>query len=163
VGFADWRTGTGRAFTLLEVLTTVALLSLAASVALVGLSGLIDAQKRGDLGKLPLRVDGEARLLAVERGPCRLVALDGPRPAIILRSSSTGETLRRWSLPNGAIVGFAAIAGSALPSVRFDGAGRTSSYVLRIRLADRLTRVRFQGDTGWATMQAEAAEWEDVP
>jgi Tfp pilus assembly protein FimT len=133
---------------LLEVLLTVALVSLAVSIGLVGIAGLIDAQRLQHLESLPARVDAEARLLAIETGPCELtVSPSGSE--LRLHSLKRSDLLAVWTCPQTVQLLLATTEGGFVQSVRFNREGRSPTYRVRVKRGEATTEWSVQGGTGW--------------
>ncbi len=129
---------------------TVALVSLATSIGLVGIGGLIDAQHLQHLESLPARVDAEARLLAAETGPCELT-ISSNGDELRLHSLMGSDLLAVWPCPEKAQLLLTTIEGGFVQAVRFNPEGRSPSYRVRLKRGDAVAEWIVQGETGWVT------------
>lgn len=135
------------AFTLLEVLATVALLGLVMATCLAGLGGVLDGASQREAVAMARDADARARIAARSLGAVRVAAVDDGR-AIEVRTAG-GEALVRRELPHGFAARFVAEDGSALAVVSVDAAGRSVDHVVRIDGPRGGRAVRVAGLTGW--------------
>jgi prepilin-type N-terminal cleavage/methylation domain-containing protein len=136
---------TRRAFTLVEVLATVALLALVMSFAMIGLGGAIDEAAMLEAVAAMRDLDARARTAAQSVGSVEL-HLDGGDAA--LRVMHTGEIVARRELAHGGLAGVSDSDGRRLEQVRFDRSGRSADYMVEIAVASHARRLRVAGLTG---------------
>jgi prepilin-type N-terminal cleavage/methylation domain-containing protein len=130
--------------TLIELLAVIAILSLVAGVATVGLasSGAAASLHAAESGWKEL--DARARLLARAEG-AMVMSIDDDARVVRLHVAATGE--RVGVVPLGALEAALETAG-ADDAVRFDGLGRSVDYHARLTGAERGRRWRVAGLTG---------------
>lgn len=134
------------AFSLLELLVVIALLSLTMAVGITGLAG---ADGRGRLlaaGAIVEDADRFARLLALSAGPVTLRAVTDP--ARVELCEPGGRVL-----PLGLPPGTEAMIEGGHEGVRFDRSGRCPDYRVRVRAGGRSVAWRVCGATGWRTTE----------
>ena len=133
------------AFTLIELLAVIVIVSLVTGLATMGLSASNDAAHlRAAVGQCR-DLDTRARLFGRTHGPVVMsTGQDGAE--ILLRAIGTGELLAKVQFPAGVTVRFR--AATPLESVTFDARGLSMDYGFELHGADRVSRWRVSGLTG---------------
>jgi Tfp pilus assembly protein FimT len=139
---------TSSAFTLLETLTVIVLLSLVASLGAASLSGTGERARVLLACDLVREADALARTAALGGDTVLIEVVDAGRALRISRSDGQPITTRR--LPRGTTVAILdANAQHSLPVLPVGQDGRSPSYQAIITSADQIRRLRFVGLTGW--------------
>lgn len=132
------------AYTLLEVLAVVVLLSVTTAAGLVCLSSTaVEARVREGISVVA-ESDQWARLHAKMRGPVYLRIDAG---AVVLESEGEWRSLR--DLPSGVTVSLLDDGGQRLSRVRVDARGWSVDYVASIRAGETHWTGYVSGLTGW--------------
>lgn len=120
-----------RAFTLIEVLATVALLGLVMSMGLIGLGGVLDAAAQREAVAIAVDVDARARIAARAMGRTLVLPAEGGE-AIEVRVADSGESLVRRELPPGFVARYLDADGTPMRSIAVDAAGRTVDHAVEL-------------------------------
>lgn len=140
------------AFTLVEVLAVVALLSLATAVGVVSLAGAGGAARWGEASSLVRELDARARTESRCGRACRFQVVPG---ALELTRFHDDRPIRS-ELPRGFTVRFLdARNGEMLESVDFARGGRCEDYTVVVEHGGRRRVWRVSGTTGWASPPTE--------
>jgi prepilin-type N-terminal cleavage/methylation domain-containing protein len=130
------------AFTLVELLMVLSLMTIATSIGAIGLARLLDAADDArDVPRVVASADAAARSAAMKRGPIELLMDDD---AIVLTRIEDGRRIGRWGLPTH-VVTLRDGQGRAAGRIKFEADGRCMSYL--VQAADDVWRVC--GRTGW--------------
>lgn len=139
-----------RAFTLIELMASIALLALIASICAIGLASTGDAAATERAIAAVLDADRSARQIANESGPVRLTVTDGHTRltlALVVEESGVQEI----DLPPGILVDLlSSDAELPLQAVAYDGRGRCTDFRVRVRSGERMRALQIAGLTGWA-------------
>ncbi|MEQ8764768.1 MAG: prepilin-type N-terminal cleavage/methylation domain-containing protein [Planctomycetota bacterium] len=141
-----------RGFTLLELLSVVVLLGLAATAVTVRMTG-----KRGLFASRALRreiqeLDARARVAAQTLGPVALAVTDrGRRIRLIERSS--GRAMRELELEENSELEL--YEPGSTREIRFDATGRSRDYRAVLRQGRKRVSWRVSGETGWIQDEEE--------
>ena len=141
------------AFTLVELMVSIALIALAASIGAMGLASTGEAATFERDAAIALNADRSARALAAEHGPVRLeVAAGGARLALIPRAAESSS--RAFDLASGNRIDLVeSRAERPLDAVRYDSRGRCDDFYIRIRSGNRTRTWHIAGLTGWADLR----------
>ena len=133
------------AFTLLELLAVIVLLSLAVIVAAPGLAGEAGAARLDGAMARALELDGRARLLARSGTTVTLATRDDGRALIVQDVESV--VLATASLP--ADVRATLDSAEVQTTIGFDRAGRSADYAIVVRSGSVSRRTAICGLTGF--------------
>jgi len=134
-------------FTLLEVLAVVVILSVAASVTLVGLSSAGDeVAMRGTRSSLK-ELDAKARLYA-RTGQGAVLRVDDSGAIEVLALGPEGGRIARAFI-NPQIQVTLEVIDSAEPGIRFDRLGKSPDYGVVLESATRKESWHVCGSSGW--------------
>ena len=136
------------AFTLVELLGVIVIVSLAMSVVSVRLGAGSDHARLGEAAARWRDLDARARLLARGEGPV-LMLIDERAGSITLRRAGSGEHLAGFLLPRGVVARV-----EAREPITFDRLGRSPDYVAVLTSEAGERRWRVFGLTGWTTEEA---------
>lgn len=146
---------TGRGFTLLELMTVIALTAMIAGIGAVGLSSTTAAAKFDVAAAAVLEADSTARHIARRFGPTELRPTESGGAIVI--TAGDDAPLRIVNLPRRVRVTFHETSGQEVTeSVRFDARGRGPDYRVHVHAAGRSRAWWIAGLTGWASPAPEA-------
>jgi len=133
-------------FTLLELTAVVVLIAMVAAAVVPGLArGSIESARRQLVAGL-IDLDARARLNASRNDACFLsVDEDTNQIVLMIVEGSETFTLDRVEIPEGVSVGLV----SDGAEISFDQAGHAETYGYEISIDAHITRIRFNGLTGW--------------
>jgi len=133
-----------RAFTIIEVLLAIALVTLAASVGAGLLLGATAAASVARAEAAVVHADRVARVLARSSGPVDVRAEAG----LLTLKYSAGEATR-LPFPRTVQVAFINVDGRPVEEIIFGRDGRTSDYGIHITTGETTSVSRVSGLTGW--------------
>ncbi len=133
------------AFTLIELLAVIAIASLAAAVATVGLASSSDQAHMQAAAARWRDLDAKARAFARCVGPV-VMDLDAEGAVVRVRSAKDRELLSELALPAGT-AGRIVVEGSE--RALFDRQGRSADYQVEFGARDNAVRWQVCGLTGW--------------
>ena len=132
-------------YTLIEVLVSIAIISMASALGIGLLSRSSAAADAARIEAGVLDADRRARVAARASGPVDLV-FDQRRVALCLVRVNSGEHFGRIDLPAGCRVEVCSVGTARSP--RFGRDGRTSDYVVRVTCDGIIQHRRISGATG---------------
>jgi len=133
-------------YTLLELTAVVVLMAMVTAAVVPGLARRSDESARTQLVAGLIELDARARLNASRNDAC-LVSIDEDADQILLTILRGKESivLDQVQIPDGVLVSLSA-EGTA---IGFDYAGHSDAYGYEIVMDNRITRIGFNGLTGW--------------
>ena len=140
--------GVRSAFTLIEVLAVIVIVSMVAGIATVGLAAASDSAQLRAAAAQWRDLDARARLFSRSLGPV-VMSVDDQSNAVTLHSVGSIERLTAVVLPDG-VWGRLRVDPPA-QSIVFDRLGRSVDYDVEVRTAQRVIRWRVFGLTGLIT------------
>jgi prepilin-type N-terminal cleavage/methylation domain-containing protein len=136
------------AFTLIELLAVIVIVSMVASAATVGLAATSESARLHAAAARWRDLDTRGRLFSRSLGPV-VMSVDESGHKIGLRRLPSGEMLSAVSLPKTVTGRIEAPNGSR--SIRFDRLGRTVDYQVELRTSNRVMGWQVNGLTGLMT------------
>lgn len=136
------------AFTLIEVLAVIVIVSMVAGVATVGLAAASDSARLRAAAAQWRDLDARARLFSRSLGPV-VMSVGYQRNAVTLHSVGSNERLTAVVLPDG--VWGQLRVDPPTQSIVFDRLGRSMDYDVEVRTAQRVIHWRVWGLTGLIT------------
>lgn len=140
--------GVRSAFTLIETLAVIVIVSLVTGIATVGLAAASDSARLRGAAAHWRDLDARARLFSRSLGPI-VMSVDNQRNAVTLHSVGSNERLTAVLLPDG--VWGRVGANPPTESIVFDRLGRSVDYDVEVRTAQRVIQWRVWGLTGLIT------------
>ncbi len=137
--------GCRRAFTLIELLAVIVIVSLVAGIATVGLASASESAQLHAAAAEWRDLDGRARLFGRSLGPV-VMSLNSKRDAVMLHVTDSKELLSEVTLPDGASGQIQTRTPSKM--IAFDRLGRSVDYDVELRTGEHLIRWRVYGLTG---------------
>ncbi len=139
------RCGCRPAFTLIELLAVIVIVSLVAGIATVGLASASQIAQLHAAAADWRDLDGRARLFGRSLGPV-VMSLNSERNAVMLHAPDSKELLSVVTLPDGT----AGQIETRTPNkmIAFDRLGRSVDYDVELRSGERVIRWRVYGLTG---------------
>ena len=136
------------AFTLIEVLAVIVIVSMVAGLATFGLAAASDSARLRAAAAQWRDLDARARLFSRSLGPV-VMSFEDPSNAVTLYSVESNERLTAVVLPDG--VWGRLRVDPPTESIVFDRLGRSVDYDVEVRTAQRLIQWRVFGLTGLIT------------
>lgn len=140
--------GVHSAFTLIEVLAVIVIISMVAGVATIGLAAASESARLRAAAAQWRDLDARARLFSRSLGPV-VMSVGDQSNAVTLQSVESNELLTAVVLSDGVWGRFG--ADPPTESVVFDRLGRSVDYDVEVRTAQRVIHWRVWGLTGLFT------------
>ena len=133
------------AFTLIELLAVIVIVSLVAGIATVGLASASESAQLHAAAAEWRDLDGRARLFGRSLGPVAM-SLNSERSAVMLHVTDSKELLSEVTLPDGT----SGQIQTRTPNktIAFDRLGRSVDYDVELRTGERVIQWRVYGLTG---------------
>ncbi len=133
------------AFTLIELLAVIVIVSLVAGIATVGLASASQSAQLHAAAADWRDLDGRARLFGRSLGPV-VMSLNLERTAVMLNVTDSKELLSEVTLPEGT----SGQLQTRTPNktISFDRLGRSVDYEVQLQVGERVIRWRVYGLTG---------------
>ncbi len=133
------------AFTLIELLAVIVIVSLVAGIATIGLASASQSAQLHAAAAEWRDLDGRARLFGRSLGQV-VMSLNSERTAVMLHVTDSKELLSEVTLPDGASGQIQTRTPNRM--IAFDRLGRSVDYEVQLQAGERVIRWRVYGLTG---------------